>query len=158
MKGQNLNLRPLAKRLESIVVKQEDVAKEIKASNVEDFARIFALEIVKKKLVLSKLDFEEREENDFPFLINQDGGYFVGVVPRKLLKDERKNKVESYCNKVSSKFGDFKIYPGVILFLPYLMNSNILREQLYDRLHIGFVNLAYDNRSLERRFNEYCLK
>lgn len=158
MIGQNLDLRKLATRLEAIAVKQEEVAKTIQARSQEQFDRLFAYTIVRRKLELSKLGFEEQEDTNFPFLIKQDKGFIVGVTSRNLLKDERKNQVNLYCNKVNSNNDNFKNISGIVMCFPYLMNGNTLREELYRQLPIAFVNLGYDKNSLERRFREYCLK
>lgn len=158
MIGQNVNLRPFATRLEAIAVKQEEIAKTIQARSQEQFDSSFTLEIVRRKLEMSKLVFQEQSYSDFPFLIKSGNGFLVGVTPRKLLEDERKNQMNMYCNKIKSRFDDFKNSSGIIMFLPYLMNGNTLRDELYRQLPIGFVNLCYDNNSLERRFRQYSLK
>ena len=159
MIGQNTNIRNLATILEASGVKQEEVAKSIQARSQEQFDSTFACEIVRRKLKLSRFAFEEQSDVDFPFLIKLDKGFVVGVTPRKLLNDERKNHVDMYCSRIKSKFDDFKTSSGIVMCLPYLMNGKNLREQqLYKQLPIGFVNLSYTQDSLERRFRDYCLK
>ena len=158
MEGQNTNLRNLAIRIEAAGVKQEEVAKTIRARNEEDFARQFALKIVRRKLELAKLVFEELSYEDFPFLIKIDKGHIIGVTPRKLLEKERGNQIDMYCGRVKSKFDNFKNSSGIIMCLPYMMNGKTLREELYRQLPIAFVNVGYDNNSLERRFRQYCTK
>lgn len=156
MIGQNTNLRNLATRIEAAGVKQEEVAKTIKARSLDDFSKQFTFELVRRKLELSKVPFEEQIEEDFPFLIKLDKGHIIGVTPRKLLEDERRTQIDMYCGRVKSKFDNFKNSSGIIMCLPYMMNGKTLRDELYRQLPIGFVNVGYDNNSLERRFRQYC--
>ena len=158
MIGQNTNLRNLATILEAKAVKQEEVAKTIRARSEEEFAKQFAFELVRRKLELTKLAFEQQSDDDFPFLIKLDKGHLVGVTPRKLFEKESGNQIDMYCDRVKSKFDDFKNSSGIIMCLPYMMNGKTLREGLYRQLPIGFVNLGYDNNSLERRFRQYSSK
>ena len=158
MIGQNPNLKSLATLLEATRVKQEEVAKQIKAGSQDGFDREFAFEIVRRKLDLSRLSFEKFNTSNFPFQVDKDKGYLISIVHTRLLDDDRKSEVNMYCRFLMANYDDFDEYSGIIMCLPYLMNGNNLREQLSKQLPIGFVNLAYDANSLERRFQQYCLK
>lgn len=150
-----MDIKKLTSKLESTAIKQEEIARNIFAHNQQEFEWKFAEGIARKKLKLCGIPITLFQE-DFPFLTNNNESYIIGIAPRELIQDNKKNKILQYSRKLQTKFNNFKTHKGIIQFLPYLMNGNTIRKTLSKELPIAFVNLHYDAKSLERRFNEYC--
>ncbi len=150
-----MSLKKLVSRLDGTPVKHEEIAKMISAKSQVEFDKLFALELTRKKLDLSNVSYND-SESEFPFLVDQDESYIVGISPRELMVDTRKSTILKYSRSLKSKCDNFKTHEGIILFLPYMMNGNKIRQSLEKEIPVAFVNLGYDSNSLERRFRKYC--
>jgi hypothetical protein len=156
-----MNLNKIATLLEATQIQNlEDIAKEVArvspARTQECFDRIYAMEIVRQKLKNSGLAYQQFRD-DFPYVIKKEGEIIVCVSPC-MVSEPRKNAVASYARKTKKQLSG---YQEMILFLPFQMNGTYVREiiqsEFLDRESaVGFVNLPYNQKALERRFMQYC--
>jgi hypothetical protein len=130
----------------------ETIAQTVHATSQDNFDKEFAQKIVMQKLAHSLLSYERNDEK-FPYVIHDGENVLVMVSPRLIIPDQRKSSVGRFAREIEKELNG---YDGIIAFAPFLMNGHVFRDRLKKELPIGFVNLAYDAGSLERRYRQNC--
>lgn len=155
---------PFKKIISKIESTKIDSHKQI-ALNVpsETFVQDFSKEIVKQKInknnSLTLLQNRLLSNSNFPYMIyDGEDFYLVKIEPEKMEK-ENKKQIKSYASKLKNDLERIekaiKIKTkGIIYFTPFLLNGKKKRDVFSQNLPIRFVNLHYDENSLERRIEE----
>ncbi len=130
----------------------ENIAKNTAASTKEDYIKEFAENIVKAKFESAGLKCVDTGEIKWTSFSNEN--YLIMIFPEKILAENKKEGLKRHAHKVRRIMDDNSL-SGTIYFMPFLMNDVMARTILKRELPIGFVNLPYDGRALERRVNTY---
>lgn len=147
---------PIARRIDSAQIDNlEEIAKRIKARSPEEYQQLFAYAIAGQKLEKSGMPYAKGGLGLFDYTLDVLGSVGVVVHPGPITPDLHKFHVQNYIQRLRKGFNG---HAGVIFFLPIQMNGRVVTKLLENGLDCGFVNLAYDNKSLERRFNAYSRK
>lgn len=149
----NNNVARLANILGCVKINNlEVIAKNTIANNKDEYLKKYAENIFLEKLDASKLSYTRTGEHDF--LDYGDEKFLLLFSPGKILPKDGKEYVKQYAHRIDSviKHNNFS---GVIYFMPFLMNNNFVRDVMKKELNIGFVNMPYDEKGLERRIAKY---
>lgn len=148
-----MGLLQIAARLDSTRIENlEVIAKKTSAYNQSDYNNKFALEIVRQKIENSNLPYHEFSD-DFPYIIDEGNGILIGVSADLLLPKLGKSYLDFYAKKLKRELVG---HDGMIQFMSSLINGSNTKDILKKEIgNIEFVNLAYDMKSLERRFRGY---
>jgi len=154
----NKNIERLANTLWVAEIKNiEVIAKNTIANTSEDYAKNFAENIVKEKLDKIGLPYSlNGGVNSLEYL---DQKFLIMISPGQILPKNGKENVKRHAHKIIATMKEHSL-SGAIYFMPFLMNNgnvrNILQKELSQKdASIGFVNLPYDSKSLERRIIAY---
>lgn len=153
-----MGLKQIASLLNGTTIENlEDIARNIRAHSQAEYSEKFALEIARQKLEKSGVAYTAYN-GEFQYFIRENGlrekGYIlVGVSPGLIIPDTRKNALVAYAKKLRQSLNGCS---GLIQFFPFQMNGKDVRAILEKEIYIAFINLPYDQKSLERRFRQYC--
>lgn len=115
-----------------------------------DYAIKLATEMARQKISTS--GFTLAENYTFTF---RDGLFIAQVSPFHILENTHKSQLDRHAKSQATLLKQMHA-EGIIHFLPFLMNSAEVRDYLEERIPIGFVNLHYDLKSMERRIRQYA--
>lgn len=148
-----MNLKQTAIHLDTTKIENlEYIGRSIKSPTQTEYNKAYAEEIVRQKIANSKLP-HEIFSIDFPYKIAQEEGeIFLMISPELMVQDTSKNQIEQYSSKIKRRLPENNL--GIIYFLPFQMNGDRIREIFQRNLEVRFVNLPYNQNSLERRFRE----
>jgi hypothetical protein len=154
----NNNIAKLANTLSIVEIQNiEVIAKNTFANDKEGFIKNFAENISKGKLEKTGLPYSQN--GDLRFVEYDGEKVLIMVSPVEILPKQGKEYVKRHAHKIIKTMEDNNL-SGAIYFMPFLMNNGNVRDILQKEMSqkktsIGFVNLPYNSKSLERRINTY---
>ena len=119
------------------------------------YQHMLAQEYARQKLEHSGLPYSDAFYTEgLPFIIREDGGILVAVCPDSLVPSPNKSQVKKISRPIKQNRNGCT---GVIQFMPYQCgNGSMIRRMMKSELSdIAFVNMPYDDKALERRFEWY---
>ncbi len=151
-----MSLKQIVARLESTSIDNlEEIARGIRAEDQQEYADLFAQTIVQQKIERSGIPYQEGF-GGFPYVLQGDQNILVRLSAGLIIPDTRKSSLEVYAKRVNGQMERSPDrYSGLIHFLPFLINGKAVRAVLEREMNVTFINLPYDERSLERRFRQY---
>jgi hypothetical protein len=151
----------LAKIISSTKIKKLPlIAETIKDSqSIQDYQDKFTYKLVEHKLLKTKeieiLDFE----CSLPFGIKYDGVFYgVDYSVKELFPNNSQKYIASYITNFDKKLNQegYGFRGGILHFLPYVMNSNTILKKLENKVQIKFIDLSYNNNSIEGLTKQYA--
>lgn len=134
----------------------ETIAANTNGRNRDDYVKNFAERIVRSKLDASCLNYSMN--GGVNFIEYRSEKFLIIMSPESILEKSGKENVKRHAHKIQRMIDDNSL-SGAVYFMPFIMNNGKVRDVLKKELlsHIGFVNLPYDEKGLERRVKEYLL-